>query len=96
MPEFKRRDPWSAKKATFGQNDYVDILGDGNVHPVDLIHGPPWLIGFQGNELQRITRQLKFQGKELRAKNPHKFHDLTKRVRYLMWRYNHKFGGIKK
>ena len=52
--------------------------------------------GFKGNELQRITRQLAMEGKELKARNPNKFHDINKRIRYLMWRYNHKFGGKKK
>jgi large subunit ribosomal protein L51 len=96
MPEYRPKDTWTEKKATFGQNDYIDILGDGDVKPVDLIRGPRWLIGFKGNELQRITRQLKFEGYELKAKNPNKFHDINKRVKYLMWRYNKKFGGIKK
>lgn len=96
MPKYKDKQPWSPKKATFGQNDYIDILGNGNVYPVDLINGPPWLIGFRGNELQRLSRQMKFQSHELKAKNPTKFHDINKRIKYLMWRYNHKFGGIKK
>lgn len=96
MPEYRPKDSWSVKKATFGQNDYIDILGDGDVKPVDLIRGPKWLIGFKGNELQRITRQLKFEGKEIKAKDPNKFHDINKRVKYLMWRYHKKFGGLKK
>ena len=79
MPEYRPKDAWGERKATFGQNDYIDILGDGDVKPVDLIRGPRWLIGFKGNELQRITRQLKFEGHELKAKNPNKFHDINKR-----------------
>jgi large subunit ribosomal protein L51 len=96
MPEYKVSETWSPKKSTFGQNDYIDILGDGNIKPADLICGPDWLIGFKGNELQRLNRQLKFQGKELKAKNPNKFHDINKRIKYLTWRFNHKFGGLKK
>jgi large subunit ribosomal protein L51 len=96
MPAFKENNNWSLKKSTFGQNDYIDILGDGDISPVDLIRGPPWLIGFKGNELQRIQRQLKFVGKELQAKNKEKYNQLTKRIKYLTWRYNFKFGGIKK
>jgi large subunit ribosomal protein L51 len=96
MPSFVDKKSWSVKKATFGQNDYIDILGDGSVSPVDLIQGPKWLIGFKGNELQRLTRQMKFEGKDLRAKNQNKFHDMNKRIKYLLWRYNHKFGGLKK
>lgn len=96
MPEFKLKDKWSIKKSTFGQNDYIDILGDGEANPADLACGPPWLIGFKGNELQRLVRQLKFQGPELKAKNPAKWFELRKRVKYLYWRFNHKFGGRKK
>ncbi|RNA34469.1 39S ribosomal mitochondrial [Brachionus plicatilis] len=96
MPIFKSKKSWSEKKATFGQNDYIDILGDGSVNPVDLINGPKWLVGFRGNELQRLSRQLRFEGSQIRAKNSNKFHEINKRIKYLMWRYNHKFGGLKK
>ena len=27
LPEYKKIDRWSEKKSTFGQNDYIDILG---------------------------------------------------------------------
>ena len=96
MPIFKDKKPWSEKKATFGQNDYIDILGDGSINPVDLINGPKWLVGFRGNELQRLSRQLKIEGRDIKARNPNKFHEINKRIKYLMWRYNHKFGGLKK
>lgn len=96
MPEYRMSDNWSFKKATFGQNDYIDILGDSSVKPVDLIRGPDWLIGFKGNELQRINRQMRFHSGELKAKNPKKFHDLNKRIKYLGWRFRVKFGGLKK
>ena len=96
-PNIRKRDTWSLKKSTFGQNDFIDILGEeGRVSPVDLINGPPWLIGFRGNELQRITRQLKMTGEEIKAREPHKYLDMQKRVKFLMWRYNFKFGGVKK
>ncbi len=96
MPEYKPTDRWTVKKATFGQNDYIDILGNGTVKPVDLIIGPDWLVGFKGNELQRLNRQIRFHGSELKAKNPNKFHDINKRIKYLTWRYRVKFGGLKK
>lgn len=96
MPEYKKVDRWSTKKATFGQNDYIDILGDGTVKPVDLVRAPDWLIGFKGNELERLNRQMRFHGNELKAKNPNKFHDINKRIKYLTWRYRIKFGGLKK
>jgi large subunit ribosomal protein L51 len=85
LPEYRPKDAWSLKKSTFGQNDYIDILGDGDIKPVDLISGPRWLIGFRGNELQRIARQIKCEGRELKAKNPQKYFDIRKRIKYLMW-----------
>jgi hypothetical protein len=30
LPEYKNTDRWSLKKSTFGQNDYIDILGLDN------------------------------------------------------------------
>jgi hypothetical protein len=47
-----------------------DILGDGNVRPVDLMRGPSWLRGFRGNEMQRIIRQLKYQEATIRQLYP--------------------------
>lgn len=96
MPNFKETNSWSPRKATFGQNDYIDIMGTGRVHPIDTIRGPAWLVGFRGNELQRLSRQMKFHGKEIKAKSPQHFFNINKRIKYLMWRYNHKFGGLKK
>jgi len=65
-----------------------DILGDGNVRPVDLMKGPSWLRGFRGNEMQRIIRQLKFQGATIRQLYPTKYHDMEKRLDYLFKHYN--------
>ena len=117
MPAFKDKNSWTVKKSTLGQNDYIDILGDGDICPVDLIRGPPWLIGFKGNELQRIQvinvkfngnffiqilliliqqRQFRFVGKDWQMKEKEKYNQLTKRIKYLTWRFNFKFGGIKK
>jgi large subunit ribosomal protein L51 len=96
LPKHAFKDSWSEERATFGQNDYIDILGDGTVHPVDLIKGPSWLVGFKGNEMQRILRRLKFEGDHIRMNNPEKYASIRRRIKYLYWRYNFKFGGKKK
>ncbi|CAI9740598.1 ribosomal L51, mitochondrial [Octopus vulgaris] len=67
-----------------------DILGDGKVTPKDLIQGPPWLKGFKGNEMQRLIRQIKYEGHHLRFYYPTKHHKLRKRIKYLYKFYNHR------
>lgn len=92
LPRYKVVDKWGKKRALFGQNDYIDILGDGSVKPVDLIHGPDWLIGFKGNELQRLVRRVNFHGDKLKLLYPHKYHNIQKRIFFLYKKYNIKRG----
>nr|XP_040583402.1 39S ribosomal protein L51, mitochondrial-like isoform X2 [Lepeophtheirus salmonis] len=55
---FIRENPWVPSRALAGQNDYIDILGDEEIHPVDLMYGiPKWLRGFQGTYLQTMIRK---------------------------------------
>ncbi|XP_029651164.1 39S ribosomal protein L51, mitochondrial [Octopus sinensis] len=90
LKAYKVPENWVKKKALFGQNDYIDILGDGKVTPKDLIQGPPWLKGFKGNEMQRLIRQIKYEGHHLRFYYPTKHHKLRKRIKYLYKFYNHR------
>lgn len=69
-----------------------DILGDGDIHPVELITGPKWLTGFKGNELQRLVRRAKFQGHKMKHLYPTKYHQMWKRIRFLNKKYNMKRG----
>jgi len=86
--DFSKRDQWSSKKALFGQNDYIDILGDGSVHPYQLMQGPKWLRGFKGNELQRLVRRMKYEGRMLQDLYPQKYHELRKQIFFLYKRLN--------
>lgn len=70
----------------------ADILGDGSVKPADLVRGPDWLIGFKGNELQRLTRRVKFHGEKLKTLYPAKYHNIQKRIFFLYKKYNKKRG----
>lgn len=94
-------DNWTKKKALFGQNDYIDILGDGTVHPWQLLRAPVWLKGYGGNELQRTARQLKMQGTFIREMFPTKYHKLTKNLNYQFKKINRRqhcswWGGYKR
>jgi len=90
MPRYdpKKADNWTPKKALFGQNDYIDILGDGTIHPWELMRAPYWLKGFRGNELQRLTRQMAVQRTFLRDYFPTKYHQMTKNMMYLYKKLN--------
>ncbi|OQV21137.1 putative 39S ribosomal protein L51, mitochondrial [Hypsibius exemplaris] len=82
---------WSAKKATFGQNDYIDILGDGTLHPRDMLHeGPHWLRGFKGNEFRRLLRRRNATFHYAPYIHPTKWNTVMKRLKYLYEYHNFK------
>ncbi|CAL1277975.1 unnamed protein product [Larinioides sclopetarius] len=86
LPEYKPYKPWSDKRKYFGQNDYIDILGDGSIHPVNLLTNmPPWLRGFRGNEFQMLLRK-QIHYSHWRWSKPTKWQHLNKRI---MWLYRY-------
>lgn len=96
IPKYEPKDAWSRKRALFGQNDYIDILGDGKVHPSTLMyHIPHWLRGFAGNEMQRLIRQHKMVGWHLEENRPTHFKNLRKRIKRLYRFYNLKLKTAK-
>lgn len=60
-----------------------DILGDGTIHPVDLIKGPAFLIGYNANELGRLNRRLRFEGRYLADNFPSELEKILKRIKFL-------------
>ncbi|XP_054715202.1 39S ribosomal protein L51, mitochondrial-like [Uloborus diversus] len=86
LPEYKPKNQWSEKRKYFGQNDYIDILGDGSIHPVKLLTNMPlWLRGFQGNEFQMLLAKQRAYA-HWRWSKPTKWKHLNKRIMYL-YRY---------
>lgn len=80
---FDNRNEWHRTEAIFGQNDYIDILGDGTIHPSRLLTNVPhWLRGFRGNELQRINRK-RIAIANMQKTKPRRWADMHRRADYL-------------
>lgn len=85
LPIYRPKDYWNERRAIFGQNDYIDILGSDRLHPTRLLKEvPAWLRGFKGNEYQHCLRRrrMMYHSSE-RYLKPTKWHNLEKRIKFL-------------
>ncbi|KAL5111785.1 39S ribosomal protein L51 mitochondrial [Taenia crassiceps] len=89
LPDYEPKDMWAPHRAYFGQNDYIDILGDGRLKSEDFYTGPSWALNAK-NEFQRVCRLLYDPAVVawLEEFEPTRLKDLRKRHKYLFARMN--------
>ncbi|XP_065212080.1 large ribosomal subunit protein mL51 [Planococcus citri] len=91
MKIYRPKDAFNQPRRTFGQNDYIDILGDERMHPLKLADNiPNWLKGFKGTELEMLRLRMNATKHVLPHAKPLKWKKMQTRFEQCFYYFNYR------
>lgn len=93
MPLTQNEDPWSARQAMMGKNDFIRILGDESIQQHELLtHIPDWLRGFKNtNKEYSVLMRKRKEFSHWKYTKPLKWLHLEQRIKFLYRHINNKY-----
>lgn len=93
MPITAKEDPWTARQAMMGQNDFIKIFSDQDIQQHELLtHIPDWLRGYRNTDREYSVLMRKRKEFEYwQYAKPQKWMHLEQRIKFLYRRINNKY-----